>query len=321
MTSTLLEQQTDIRRLDDAGLAAASNMLRKGGLVAFATETVYGLGADATNGQAVARIFEAKGRPSFNPLIIHVPELRAAKKYAIMSPMAEALAERFWPGPLTLILPRRDRSGLSELVSAGLPTLAVRIPAHGGARDLLRLVGRPVAAPSANASGTLSPTEARHVLRSLPGRVDMILDGGPAAIGLESTVIDVAGEQPILLRPGGVSKEALEESLGRSVSLASADDVRPKSPGMLLKHYAPSLPVRLNAEAAEEGEAFLGFGNASHALSLSPSGDLREAAANLFATLHALDDPSKYCGIAVSPIPETGLGLAINDRLLRAARR
>ena len=313
--------RTPIRPLDDAGIAEAARILRRGGLVAFGTETVYGLGADGTNGEAVARIFEAKGRPHFNPLIIHVADLRTAKRYVKMTEVASGLADRFWPGPLTLVLPRREKGGLSHLVSAGLPTVAVRLPAHGGARDLLRVVDRPIAAPSANASGRISPTEAAHVAASLDGKIDLILDGGPCTVGLESTVVDVSGAEPVLLRPGGLAREVLEDALGRSLQMATEDDASPKSPGMLLKHYAPGLPVRLNAEIAEAGEAYLGFGRGEDLVSLSKSGDLREAAANLFAQLHALDDPSRYVGIAVAPIPEAGLGLAINDRLARAARR
>lgn len=317
MTNT----QTPIRPISDSGLAEASSCLRRGGLVAFATETVYGLGADATNGRAVACIFEAKGRPRFNPLIVHVPDLSMVRRYVEMSEWAQAIADKFWPGPLTLVMKRKAGTGLSDLVSAGLPTVAVRIPAHGGARDLLRLVDRPVAAPSANASGRVSPTEASHVLASLDGKIDLVLDGGPCSVGLESTVLDVSAGGPTLLRPGGLAIEALEAAIGRTIQKASDKDPSPKSPGMLLKHYAPSLPIRLNAQGPLEGEVFLGFGTAEDKYSLSPTGDLREAASNLFTFLHQLDDPNHFQGIAIAPIPEQGLGIAINDRLVRAARR
>lgn len=297
----------------------AAALLRAGRLVAFPTETVYGLGGAATNDTAVARIFEAKGRPSFNPLIVHLPDRDSAERIAVFDARARRLAEAFWPGPLTLVLPRREDAGLSRLVSAGLPSVAIRVPAHPLAQALLRAAGVPVAAPSANRSGGISPTRADHVAASLGDRVDMIVDGGPCAVGLESTVVDLTGPRAVLLRPGGVTPDQLAEVLGEPVVVGTDDPAAPKSPGQLLSHYAPDRPVRLNAAGAEPGEALLGFGPAPGAtLNLSDGGDLVEAAANLFAFLHALDR-APFTGIAVMPIPEEGLGLAINDRLRRAA--
>jgi L-threonylcarbamoyladenylate synthase len=302
-----------------AGLAEATDMLRRGGLVAFPTETVYGLGADAANDEAVARIFAAKGRPSFNPLISHVSGLAAAERIALFDERALELAKRFWPGPLTLVLPRRPEGGVSLLATAGLDTLAVRVPSHPVALELLGAFAGPIAAPSANPSGKLSPTTARHVAEGLGKKAGLILDGGPCRIGLESTVLSLAGARPSLLRPGGVSKEALEEMLG-PVELAGEDSAI-QSPGQLASHYAPHAKVRLNAKEAQPGEALLGFGPLAPAgtdLNLSPSGDLLEAAAHLFSYLRKLDQ-SGTDAIAVMPIPRHGLGLAINDRLKRAA--
>ncbi|RED52232.1 L-threonylcarbamoyladenylate synthase [Aestuariispira insulae] len=308
-----------ITPMDDKGIAAAAKALRAGELVAFPTETVYGLGADATNDHAVAGIYEAKGRPSFNPLIVHLPSAREVARYAEMTEIGHKLADRFWPGALTLVLPRLKKDRLSKLVSAGLDTVAVRVPAHGGARDLLRVADRPIAAPSANASGRLSPTEAAHVAASLGEKVTMILDGGPCKVGVESTIIDASGDRPTLLRPGGIAVEAIEDCLGVTLLRAASDDHAPKSPGMLSSHYAPGLPVRLNVTEPNAGEAWLGLGDCPSAtLNLSPSGDLREAAANLFIMLHQLDNP-RFSAIAIAPIPETGLGLAINDRIRRAS--
>lgn len=297
----------------------AAALLRAGRLVAFPTETVYGLGGAATDDTAVARIFEAKGRPSFNPLIVHLPDLAAAEGWAVFDARARRLADAFWPGPLTMVLPRRDDAGLSRLVSAGLPSVAIRVPAHPLAQALLRAAGVPVAAPSANRSGGISPTRAEHVAASLGERVDMILDGGPCAVGLESTVVDLTGPRAVLLRPGGVTPEQLAQALGEPVVSGADDPAAPKSPGQLLSHYAPDRPVRLNAQGVKPGEALLGYGPAPAAtLNLSEGGNLVEAAANLFAFLHALDR-APFTGIAVMPIPEEGLGLAINDRLRRAA--
>jgi L-threonylcarbamoyladenylate synthase len=303
-------------------IARAAALLCAGGLVAFPTETVYGLGADATSDEAVARIFAGKGRPRFNPLIVHVPGLAEAEKIAVFDGRARRAAQRFWPGPLTLVLPRHENSGVSLLACAGLDTVAVRVPAHPVAQALLRAAGRPLAAPSANRSGRVSPTEATHVAAELGQRVALILDGGACPVGLESTVLDLSGAAPALLRPGGVTLEMLSEALG-PVSLGTADPAAPRAPGQLVSHYAPALPLRLAAAAARPGEALLAFGpeppgGFAEMLNLSPAGDLAEAAANLFAMLRRLDRPA-LTGIAVMSIPERGLGRAINDRLRRAA--
>jgi L-threonylcarbamoyladenylate synthase len=296
--------------------------LLAGELVAFPTETVYGLGADATNDAAVKRIFAVKGRPRFNPLIVHVVRLAAAERLAVFDERARFAAHRFWPGPLTLVLPRRADSGLSLLVSAGLDTVALREPIHGVDRDLLMATGRPIAAPSANRSGRVSPTTAVDVAAELGGDASLILDGGPCRVGIESTVLDLTGAVPVLLRPGGVSIEELTQVLGR-IDAAVESENAPRSPGRLPSHYAPGLPVRLDATSARPGEALLAFGRApppgfAEIMFLSQSGDLAEAAANLFAMLRRLDRP-EFAGIAVMPIPEEGLGRAINDRLRRAA--
>ncbi len=302
-----------------ANIQKAAFLLRSGQLVAFPTETVYGLGGDATDDRAVAAIFAAKGRPSFNPLIVHLPDVAGVAHLAQWDARAERLAGCFWPGPLTLVLPRRSDSPVSLLASAGLDSIAVRIPAHPVALALLLATGRPIAAPSANPSGRVSPTNARHVADGLTGTLAMILDGGPCPVGVESTVLDLTGETPTLLRPGGIPRETLEKELG-PVALAKASDLGgPRSPGMLSSHYAPGLPVRLDARSARLGEALLGFGPAEGAqMNLSERGDLTEAAANLFAMLRALDR-SPFTGIAVMPIPDHDLGAAINDRLRRAA--
>jgi L-threonylcarbamoyladenylate synthase len=301
----------------------AATVLRSGELVAFPTETVYGLGGDATNDLAVASIFEAKGRPRFNPLITHVPDLTAARDLAVFDARAERVAREFWPGPLSLVLPRAPNSPVSLLASAGLDTLALRMPAHPLALALLRASGRPLAAPSANRSGRLSPTSARDVMAELGGCIAAVLDGGRSAVGIESTVLDLSGDEPTVLRPGGVPTEALAKVLG-PIATAGASSDAPRSPGMLESHYAPDRPLRLEARDARPGEALLalgpgpapeGFGEVRW---LSSSGDLTEAAANLFAALRALDRP-EVAGIAVMPIPERGLGVAINDRLRRAA--
>jgi L-threonylcarbamoyladenylate synthase len=309
-----------IAKADARSISWAAELLRAGRLVAFPTETVYGLGGDATNERAVAEIFAVKGRPRFNPLIVHVPGLVEAEALAVFDDAARRAAARFWPGPLSLVLPRRDDSGLSLLASAGLDTVAIRAPAHPVAQALLRETDRPIAAPSANRSGRVSPTAAAHVAEDFGGEVALILDAGPAPIGLESTVLDLSGNIPALLRPGAVTLEQLTAVLG---PIGAPGDGRPRSPGMLAGHYAPSLPLRLNATSARPGEALLAFGPATPAgfaqvLWLSRSSDLAEAAANLFAMLRRLDRPS-FTGIAVMPIPEHGLGRAINDRLRRAA--
>lgn len=300
----------------------AARIIRAGGLVAMPTETVYGLAANATDGEAVARIFEAKGRPRFNPLIVHVADWAEAEWLGEFSGEARRLADAFWPGPLTLVVPRRADAGLSDLVSAGLPTLALRMPRHDAARALIRAAGVPVAAPSANPSGRVSPTTAAHVAADLGDRVHMILDGGPATEGLESTVIALSGGQAAMLRAGAVPREAIEAVLGRPLASADAAADRPLAPGMLASHYAPRARLRLDARTPQPGEAYLAFGHAPDhdgpLLNLSATGNLREAAANLFAHLRALDAAAPHI-IAVAPIPEDGLGEAINDRLRRAA--
>lgn len=309
--------ETLIDRVRPAGaetLAEAARLLARGRLVAFPTETVYGLGADATNGEAVAAIFAAKGRPHFNPLIVHVADLEAARRQAHFTQAAESLAAAFWPGPLTLVLPRRADASVSLLVSAGLDTVALRMPAHPVAIALLAAAGRPLAAPSANASGRITATSAVHVALELGGKVDLIIDGGATPLGLESTVIGFDGDRAVLLRPGALAREEIEAIAG---PLAAAGN-KIQSPGQLESHYAPHARLRLNASKVEAGEALLGFGAVDEAwLNLSPRGDLKEAAANLFAMLRDMDD--QVAAIAVSPIPETGLGEAINDRLKRAA--
>ncbi len=300
-------------------LARGAEILRGGGLVAFPTETVYGLGGDATQGQAVARIFEAKGRPSFNPLIVHVAEVSWVAGLAETDARFAKLAEKFWPGPLTCVLKRRADCPASELVSAGLDSIAIRMPDHPVAHELLRASGRPLAAPSANASGTVSPTRAEHVAQSLGDKVDLIIDGGACRVGLESTVIDLTQDQAVILRPGVITAEEIAAVIG-PLGSAEANPTTFKSPGQLASHYAPGLPLRLNAAIAKAGEAYLGFGpTADASLNLSAKADLREAAANLFAMMRALDDATRYQGIAVAPIPATGIGTAINDRLERAA--
>ena len=306
-------------------IMAAATLLKNGGLVAFPTETVYGLGGDATNERAVAAIFEAKGRPQFNPLISHVLDAEEARRFVRWNDTAERLAAKFWPGALTLVLPRCEGSTIALLATAGLDTVAIRAPSHPVAQALIRAAGRPIAGPSANRSGAVSPTRAEHVAESLGERVPMIIDGGPCLVGVESTVLDLSGDAPVLLRPGGVSREAIEAVIGPialSDALPAGDAAR-KSPGQLASHYAPSRPVRLDATAVGADEGLLAFGpgvpqGAMLTLNLSPTGDLGEAAANLFAMMRALDRPG-IGRIAVMSIPETGLGLAINDRLRRAA--
>jgi L-threonylcarbamoyladenylate synthase len=302
-------------------VAEAARILRAGGLVAFPTETVYGLGADATNGEAVARIFEAKGRPRFNPLIVHVPSLVEARRLAVFNAEVELLARAFWPGPLTLVMQRHEYAGLSDLVSAGLPTVAVRCPAHPVAQEVIRAAGVPVAAPSANRSGQVSATTAAHVAADFGDRLDMILDDGPATAGIESTIVGLHGPVPMLLRAGAVAREEIEALLGRPLATPHAGGPA-QAPGMLTSHYAPRAALRLNAVEPLAGDAYLAFGTMPDcvvaSLNLSPARNLREAAANLFAYLRALDATGAPT-IAVAPIPEEGLGEAINDRLRRAA--
>ena len=306
---------------DDAGIARAAGMLIAGELVAFPTETVYGLGADATNARAVAGIYAAKERPDFNPLIVHVADVWAAEDLIDLPDAGRAIAREFWPGPLTLVAPMKPDTGIAPGVTAGLDTLAVRVPAHRIAREMLRLVGRPVAAPSANPSGRVSPTRAGHVLDGLRGRIAAVLDGGPCVVGLESTIIGFEEGAPVLLRPGGVETGEIEKRAGVLVGECSEDGVT--APGQLASHYAPKARLRINARAAGLGDLFLGFGPVEEGqITLSRTADLREAAARLFACLRELDDkalPGQV--IAVAPVPDEGLGVAINDRLRRAAVR
>ncbi len=303
--------QTETFAADEAGVLKAAAHLSAGSLVAFPTETVYGLGGDARNGQAVARIFNAKGRPHFNPLIVHVPDIETARSVALFDETARNLAQAFWPGPLTLVLPLADGHGLADLVTAGLTSVAVRVPAHPVARALLHSFGGPLAAPSANPSGRISPTTAAHVQSGLSGKIAAVLDGGACAVGLESTI--VGGTPLALLRPGGLATEDIEAITGPLAPAGPAIS----APGQLASHYAPNQRVRLNATAAEADEVMLGFGPMPSDLNLSTSGDLVEAAANLFGHLHQLDSLGQP--IAVAPIPDLGLGQAINDRLRRAA--
>ncbi|WP_417524999.1 L-threonylcarbamoyladenylate synthase [Marinovum sp.] len=301
---------------DAGGVARAVAVLRACGRVAFPTETVYGLGADAREGTAVAGIYSAKGRPSFNPLIAHVADIAMAQRYVLWSDLADRVAQAFWPGPLTLVLPLRADAGISPLVTAGLSTLAVRVPAHPLAQELLRAFDGPLAAPSANPSGRISPTVPEHVLAGLDGAIESVLMGGPCEVGVESTILGLAPE-PVLLRPGGLPAEALEALLGVLLEEGGSAEA-PLAPGQLLSHYAPEAGLRMNATSAGEGEVLLGFGPVKGDMTLSASGDLHEAAAALFGALHALDGQGARV-IAVAPIPETGLGRAINDRLRRAA--
>jgi L-threonylcarbamoyladenylate synthase len=290
-------------------IAEGARLISAGFAIAVPTETVYGLAADATEGEAVARIYEAKGRPRFNPLIVHVRDIGHANEIALFDDEAAALAERFWPGPLTLVLPLRDGGRIASLVTAGLPTIAVRAPAHPAMRDLLQATGRPLAAPSANASGRISPTRADHVLAGLGGRIPLIIDGGPTEHGLESTIVALTGGVPRLLRPGPIDL-GLEAESGGPI----------EAPGQLERHYAPSKPLRLNAVERRPGEWLIGFGTVPGDASLSASGEMLEAAANLFEGLHEAEG-SPAPDIAVAPIPNRGLGIAINDRLRRAAAR
>lgn len=310
---------------DQTGIDEAARLLRAGRLVAFPTETVYGLGGDATDAHAVAAIFAAKRRPRFNPLISHVPDAEAALALGVPDARARALAAVLWPGPLTLVLPAAPACPIALLARAGLDTVALRVPAHPLARALLAAVGRPVAGPSANLSGRVSPTTAGHVLEELGGAIDAVLDGGACAVGLESSVLDLSDRAARLLRPGGVTREAIEAVIG-PVTLAEGADAAPRGPGMLASHYAPALPLRLDAIEAGPDEALLAFGpapdGAGLTFTLSDSGDLVEAAARLFTGLRELDAEGRRRGlvrIAAMPVPRHGLGLAINDRLRRAA--
>ncbi|HZP71190.1 MAG TPA: L-threonylcarbamoyladenylate synthase [Pseudolabrys sp.] len=306
---------------DKAAIETAARCLAAGGLVAFPTETVYGLGADAANGEAVARLYAAKGRPAFNPLIAHVADADTARRTGTFTDAAAKLAAAFWPGPLTLVLARHPHCRVADLALAGLDTVAVRVPAHPVAHALLNAFGGPIVAPSANRSGHVSPTSAAHVLADLRGRIDLIVDGGPCTVGVESTIVSCVGI-PALLRPGGVPREAIERALGCTLAAPPATDESPAAPGMLASHYAPKASLRLDADRPQPGEALLAFGTAPQftgpTLNLSPRGDLIEAAANLFSHLRALD-ASGATRIAVMKVPHGGLGEAINDRLRRAA--
>ena len=300
--------ETPVLPFSDEAIGEAVRLIGAGEPVAVPTETVYGLAADATNAEAVARIYEAKGRPSFNPLIIHVPDFPRAQEIADFGPLSTELAEHYWPGPLTIVAPLRPDSGIASLVTAGLPTIGIRVPSHRAIQALLRAVGRPLAAPSANASGSISPTRAQHVERSLRGRIPLIIDDGASSGGIESTIVAETDGQLRLLRRGPIEIEGAALVKGSKL----------EAPGQMASHYAPSKPLRLNAATAEDGEYLIGFRAVTGDSSLSPSGDLVEAAARLFDLLHAADGSDKL-KIAVAPVPETGLGLAINDRLRRAA--
>ncbi len=300
----------------------AAEIIKNGGLVAFPTDTVYGLGANVYNPQAVANIFAAKGRPSFDPLISHIADIDFLPEYAITDERVMTLAKKFWPGPLTFVLKRKEQNSSLDLVCSGLPNIAVRMPNHPVALDLIRQSGVPIAAPSANRFKCISPTTAEHVESGLGNKVDMILDGGPCTIGVETTIIDLTTPQIVMLRAGGLSKEILEDFTGEKIYISHGDPDKPSAPGQLLKHYAPSMPMRINVEEDDvrPDEFFIGFGQVKKAhLNLSPSGNLNEAAANLFAFMREGEKHTEYKGIAMSPIPMEGLGLAINDRIRRAS--
>lgn len=325
---------TTLKSVSPESMAEAAEIIKSGGVVAFPTETVYGLGANALDGQAVAKIFSSKNRPAINPVIVHVAKREDAEKYVVVDARAKGLMQAFWPGPLTMILPKRDGGGVSDLVSAGLGTIAMRMPNHPAALKLIETAGVPIAAPSANASGEPSATTPRHVMESLGGRIPLILAGGACAVGLESTVLDLSGDVPVIVRAGAITARDLEPYLG-DVSYDLNNHDKPKSPGQLLKHYAPSLPVRLNAVDVNTGEGLLAFGNTKFMgvktggfanqlpdtkfKNLSERGDLLEAAANLFSMLRDLDNVDNT-GIAVMNIPDVDIGIAINDRLRRAAQ-
>jgi L-threonylcarbamoyladenylate synthase len=316
----MTDLKTEILTSDPDGINRAAQILSAKGLVAFPTETVYGLGADARDGHAVASVYAAKGRPSFNPLIVHVANLEVAKRFASFNPLALKFAAEFWPGPISFVLPLVPNHGLSELVTAGLNTVAIRIPQNPIAQALLQTFDGPIAAPSANPSGRISPTYSTHVSSDMMGKIDAIIDGGACNVGLESTIVQVETETAALLRAGGISVEKIEAVLGHDLALPD-DPKTPRSPGQLQSHYAPNALVRLNATTLENDEVLLGFGTncIGASLNLSQTGDLVEAAANLFSHLREIDQIAGDKSIAISPIPNSGLGLAINDRLIRAA--
>ena len=307
---------------NEENIIQAAALIKSGKLVAFPTETVYGLGANVYDAHAVAGIFAAKGRPTFNPLISHIADPDELAGYAEADSRALFLAQKFWPGPLTFVLRRKDENPALDLVCAGLKTITVRCPSHPVARALIRQSGVPIAAPSANRSQTISPTTADAVYDSLGDKVDMILDGGACAVGVESTILDLTTPQAVLLRAGGVTKEELEQALNETVQISDGNPNRPTSPGQLLKHYAPAKTLRINATSRESGELFIGFGAGYEwaDLNLSPTGDLREAAANLFAYMRQADKDTRFSRMAMAPIPQRGMGLAINDRIRRASR-
>ena len=308
---------------NEENIIRAAALIKSGKLVAFPTETVYGLGANVYDAHAVAGIFAAKGRPTFNPLISHIADPDELAGYAEADSRALFLAQKFWPGPLTFVLRRKDENPALDLVCAGLKTITVRCPSHPVARALIRQSGVPIAAPSANRSQTISPTTADAVYDSLGDKVDMILDGGACAVGVESTILDLTTPQAVLLRAGGVTKEELEQALNETVQISDGNPNRPTSPGQLLKHYAPAKTLRINAISREPGELFIGFGTGYEwaDLNLSPTGDLREAAANLFAYMRQADKDTRFSRMAMAPIPQRGMGLAINDRIRRASKR
>jgi L-threonylcarbamoyladenylate synthase len=313
--------ETRLLNAAPATLAEAAGILRAGGLVAFPTETVYGLGADATSGLAVAKIYAAKERPQFNPLIAHVADLAAAECFGVFNSDAQKLAQAFWPGPLTLVVPITQNCAVSDLARAGLSSIALRVPAHPVAQALLHAAGMPVAAPSANRSGRVSPTHALHVMGDLEGRIDMVIDGGAAQVGVESTIVSCLDGKVVMLRPGGLARAEIERVIGRKLDVPESTTIN--APGMLASHYAPKAKMRLDVTSIEKDEAILDFGGRfadvqQASFDLSPSGDLKEAAANLFAFLRALDATGADV-IAVAPIPHEGLGEAIRDRLARAA--
>ena len=312
---------TNIYVYSNSTISKAANTIKNGGLVAFPTETVYGLGANAFDSKAVAKIFEAKGRPNFNPLISHIAEIESLHELAQTDERVIALAKQFWPGPLTFVLNRKKLAPSFDLVCAGLPTLSVRMPNHSIALELIKQAGVPIAAPSANRSQSISPTTARHVYESIGLRVDMIIDGGACNVGVESTIIDLTTKKTVLLRAGGLAKEDIENFLNEEVIISHGNPELPSSPGQMLKHYAPKIPTRINITPQErsENEFYIGFGEMQCDLNLSPKADLVEAAANLFAFMHLAEEQTKYSAIAIAPIPDTGLGLAINDRIRRAS--
>lgn len=313
---------TNIYTDTEENIALAAQTIKTGGLVAFPTDTVYGLGANVYDAKAVASIFAAKGRPTFDPLISHIADIDFLPEYACTDERVMTLAKHFWPGPLTFVLKRKDTNPALDLVCSGLPNIAVRMPNHPLALKLIKASGVPIAAPSANKFKCISPTTALHVAESLGDKVNMILDGGPCKIGVETTIIDLTTPEIVMLRAGGMSKEELESFTGEKVYISHGDPNKPSAPGQLLKHYAPRLPMRINVAETDvkDGEFFIGFGNVKGSrLNLSPNGDVNEAAANLFDYMRKAEAEKGYTGIAMSPIPETGVGLAINDRIRRAS--